>query len=69
MTTTIRPLLTVQDVGAWLTMPIRQVERMARQGLIPCRKLPDGTFVFKEQELATWVEALPKPGRGPTNAA
>jgi hypothetical protein len=49
-------LLTADDVAAWLLMPSRRVERMARDGLIPSIKLPDGSRLFDPAALAAWLD-------------
>jgi helix-turn-helix protein len=57
----LEPLLTSLDVSAWLLMPPRRVERLARQGLIPAVRLPDGSLAFERAELERWLAGLRSP--------
>lgn len=54
------------DVADWLSMPVRRVNDLARNGKIPAARLPDGTFVFQAADLAAWLDSLPRGevGRG-----
>jgi excisionase family DNA binding protein len=56
-------LVTPGDVAAWLALPARRVERMARAGDIPAIRLPSGEYVFDADELTAWLEALRERGR------
>jgi excisionase family DNA binding protein len=51
-------LLTPGDVAAWLALPVRRVERLARDGEIPAIRLPTGEYVFAADELTAWLDAL-----------
>jgi hypothetical protein len=51
-------MLTAMDVGLWLSLPTRQVERMARHGEIPCIRLPTGEILFDRAELLMWLDSL-----------
>jgi hypothetical protein len=55
-------LLTPADVGRWLSLPARRVERMAKRGEIPYRILPSGDIVFEAEALAAWARQLPGGG-------
>jgi hypothetical protein len=56
MSTAVLPrLLTPMDVSAWLSLPVRQVERMGRRGELPAVELPDGSLVFDAEDLAGWL--------------
>ena len=44
-----------QQVSAYLRMDLRQVQRLASRGQIPCRRV-GGRFVFTKVELDHWVE-------------
>lgn len=68
-TASLPELLTSLDVGAWLSIPARQVEKLARNGDIPCILLPDGTLAFRAADLAAWSERLPRPGKGVPRAS
>jgi hypothetical protein len=58
MTTAILPrLLTCNTVADWLNLSVRAVKGMARRKEIPCVQLPDGSVIFDEQDLASWLEA------------
>jgi hypothetical protein len=68
MDATILPdVLTAADVGLWLRLPARSVERMARRGQIPSRTLPTGDIAFDATELAEWLRGLPR-GKEATHA-
>ena len=58
-------LLTPLDVATWLAIPSRRVERLAKQGRIPCIVLPGGDIVFRADELSKWLDSL---GEGPREA-
>ncbi|MBU0637644.1 MAG: helix-turn-helix domain-containing protein [Planctomycetes bacterium] len=45
-----------RQVEAWLRLPRGSVLRWARQGLIPCIRLPNGEFRFDREALARWVD-------------
>jgi hypothetical protein len=60
--TTLPRLLTPADVGLWLSLPVRQVIRLARLGQLPCRLLPNGEILFETAALAEWLAALPQRG-------
>jgi hypothetical protein len=65
MDATLLPrLLTPMDVGMWLSLPTRDVKRMARRGEIPCLTLPSGDLLFDPEELAAWVKGLRAPSGG-----
>jgi hypothetical protein len=68
-TVTLPNLMTAMDVGLWLTLSARQVERMARRGEIPSVTLPNGDLLFDAAELARWVEALRAERKGARNAS
>jgi hypothetical protein len=51
-------MLTADDVGLWLSLPRRKVERMARRGEIPSLTLPSGDIVFDQAELLMWLDRL-----------
>lgn len=56
MSTAVLPrLLTPADVADWLSLSVRQVERMARRGALPAVELPDGSLVFDAEDLAAWL--------------
>jgi hypothetical protein len=61
---TLPRLLTPMDVGLWLSLPVRQVERLARRGRIPAIVLPGGELAFDAAELAAWLAQLKVGGRG-----
>jgi hypothetical protein len=50
--------MTALDVGLWLTLSTRQVERLAKLGRIPSITLPTGDVVFERAELLTWFGSL-----------
>jgi hypothetical protein len=54
-TGTLPQLLTPMDVGHWLSLPTRQVERLARRGEIPSITLPGGELVFDAADLVEWI--------------
>jgi hypothetical protein len=58
MNATLPRLLHSGEVGDWLGMPGRKVERLARRGVIPGVLLPSGEWVFDAAQLATWFEQL-----------
>jgi hypothetical protein len=58
MQTILPALMTAQDVGLWLTLPANRVERLARQGKIPCVVLPSGDLLFDPVELNQWLQSL-----------
>jgi hypothetical protein len=66
-TATLPRLLTPAEVGVWLVLPARRVERLARAGEIPCLTLPDGSIMFEAASLAAWVQTRRAQG-GPTDA-
>jgi hypothetical protein len=55
---TLPTLITPGDVAAWLSIPVRRVDRMARDGDIPAIRLPTGEYVFDPDALASWLEVL-----------
>jgi hypothetical protein len=57
-------MLTAMDVGLWLSLPTRQVERMARRGQIPSVTLPNGDILFDRAELLMWLDHLRDQPRG-----
>ena len=50
-----REQMTSQQVAAYLRMDLREVEKLAARGHIPCRKV-GGAFVFLKGEVDHWVE-------------
>lgn len=58
--TTLPNVMTTADVGMWLSLPTKTVERLAKHGEIPCRTLPTGDIAFDPAELAEWLRALPR---------
>jgi hypothetical protein len=56
--TTLPDLLTPLDVALWLSLPTREVERMARRGQVPCVELPSGDLMFERTALVGWLESL-----------
>jgi excisionase family DNA binding protein len=56
-------LVTPGDVAAWLAIPVRRVERMARDGEIPAIRLPTGEYVFDADDLTAWLNSLRERGR------
>jgi excisionase family DNA binding protein len=58
MSDVLPTLISPSDVAAWLAVPVRRVERMARDGEIPAIRLPTGEFVFAADDLAAWLDAL-----------
>jgi excisionase family DNA binding protein len=48
-------LLTPADVAGWLSLPARQVKRLARRGDIPAVELPGGELVFDADDLREWL--------------
>jgi hypothetical protein len=68
MDTMIQSLLTSHDLAAWLCATARRVERMARDGQIPCLIMPDSTIRFEPIEIRRWIksrrrEAAQRSGR------
>jgi hypothetical protein len=51
-------LLTAAEVGQWLSLTTRVVERMAQRGEMPCLALPSGELMFDRAELAKWAQTL-----------
>jgi hypothetical protein len=51
-------LLTAMDVGLWLNLPTRQIERMARRGQLPAITLPTREILFDRVELLMWLDRL-----------
>ncbi|HVS36455.1 MAG TPA: helix-turn-helix domain-containing protein [Gemmataceae bacterium] len=64
---TLPNVMTSDDVSLWLRLPTRTVERMARRGEVPCRRLPTGDLVFDAAILADWLRQLPD-GKGAAHA-
>jgi excisionase family DNA binding protein len=62
--TALPRLLTADEVADWLGLPVRRVERMARRGELPSRRLPTGDLVFDPADLAPWAAALPTGREG-----
>lgn len=44
-----------KQVAAYLHLDLREVQKLAQRGGIPCRKI-HGEFVFRKGEIDTWVE-------------
>jgi hypothetical protein len=68
-TAALPQLMTPMEVGLWLSLPTRQVERLARQAVIPSITLPDGSLVFDRADLVEWITRLKAAGRGVTDAS
>jgi hypothetical protein len=51
-------LITAVEVGQWLSLSTRVVERMARRREIPSLVLPSGELLFDCAELAQWAQTL-----------
>jgi hypothetical protein len=61
MSQTLRRLLTHYDVADILQCPARRVLRMARKQEIPCIEMPDGEVLFREEDIAKWLEERRRP--------
>lgn len=57
-------LMTPSEVGDLLKLATSRVSRLAKQGRIPCIRLPDGELLFDRADIAKWLEAR----KGVTNA-
>lgn len=53
-----------ETVARWLGVPNGRLQRWARQGLIPSRRLPSGEYVFPADDLAVWLRTLPNDVAG-----
>jgi hypothetical protein len=60
MSTLPRTLL-IGDVARILYLPVRSVEKMAADGLIPHILLPGGKLLFDEAELGSWLDQRRHP--------
>jgi hypothetical protein len=56
MSTRLPRTLLIGDVARILYLPVRYVERMAADGLIPHILLPGGELLFDEVELCRWLD-------------
>lgn len=54
-------LIDARDAGILLSMPSPRVMRLAKRGVLPCVKLPDGELRFSRADLAEWVEQYRQP--------
>ena len=45
-----------RQVGDYLHMDLRELNKLASRGAIPCRKTAKG-FVFRKRDVEQWVEA------------
>jgi excisionase family DNA binding protein len=59
-------LLTPLDVANWLSLPTRQVNRLARNGQIPAIMLPGGELIFDKADLQSWLTSRKAAGQGGT---
>jgi hypothetical protein len=50
-------MMTAAEVGAWLVLTTRAVERLAKDRAIPAVQLPDGSFLFEPAALVRWIES------------
>jgi hypothetical protein len=55
-TRTLPDLLTPFEVARWLSLPVAQMERMARRKAIPAITLPGGELVFDPADLRAWLD-------------
>jgi len=50
-------LLMTYEGANLLQMPTVRLSRLAREGKVPCVRLPDGELRFDEADLWAWVES------------
>lgn len=53
---TTMPLLTPREAGEILRLTSREVNRLARQGVLPVVVLPGGEFRFSAEDLVAWID-------------
>jgi excisionase family DNA binding protein len=59
---TLPPALwTAHEVAAYLCLTARRVLRLARDGAMPCMRLPGGEVMFDPEELAEWLSRCRTP--------
>jgi len=51
-------LLNPRQVSEMLRIPREDVEALAREGRIPCIKLPNGAIRFDPDDIDRWVRSL-----------
>jgi excisionase family DNA binding protein len=56
MSNTTPILLTSGEVSDVLRMPSRRVDKLARDGVIPCIRLPGNEIRFDPREVAEWID-------------
>jgi excisionase family DNA binding protein len=59
-----KPLLTETEVADLLGIIPRRVRRLARQGDIPCVRLPGDEIRFDESDLRDWLDSRKQPAGG-----
>jgi hypothetical protein len=61
---TLPPALwTADQVAAYLCLRTRRVMQLAREGVLPCVRLPDGDVMFDPASLAEWIDSRRVPAR------
>lgn len=58
MNATTGDLLTIHGVAARLGLSERAVDRLVRDGRLPCIKLPNGAVRFHPDDLAAWLSTF-----------
>ena len=64
----MRALLTPRDVDAILRYPSGRAARLARAGLIPCIRLPDGEIRFDPDVIDEWLRGQRTHDKGADDA-
>lgn len=61
MPTTLPEILTIQETGQYLRIPLRTMYKLAQEGKVPCQKI-GRHWRFRKEALDRWLELnLAKP--------
>ena len=55
MPTTLPDILTIQETGQYLRIPLRTMYKLAQEGKIPCQKI-GRHWRFRKESLDRWLE-------------
>jgi len=61
MSNVFEPLLEAEEAASMLRMHIKTLQRMARNGIVPCYRIGKGWY-FRASELDSWLRSSVKSG-------
>lgn len=69
MPTTLPEILTIQETGQYLRIPLRTMYKLAQEGKVPCQKI-GRHWRFRKEALDRWLELnLAKPENETANTS